>query len=115
VTPPVVSQVLTWRPDALVELAGEWDDAAGRLQAQADIVDEAVTGSTVAFTGGAAGAAREAIGATSMELRGVCRALILAAAEARDAAEVITRRRDRVLAVVADARDEGCRWRTMGR
>jgi hypothetical protein len=108
VTPPGVSQVLTWRPDALVELAGEWDDAAGRLQAQADIVDEVVTGSTGAFTGGAAGAAREAIGATSMELRGVCRALILAAAEARDAAEVITRRRDRVLAVVADARDEGC-------
>ncbi|WP_227999481.1 alpha/beta hydrolase [Mycolicibacterium sp. P1-5] len=106
---PVVSQVLAWRPDALIELAGEWDDAAGRLQAHTNLVDEAVTGSAGMFTGSAAGAARDAIGATSMELRGVCRALILAAAEARDAAEVITRRRDRVLAMVADARDEGCR------
>ena len=105
---PTVSQVSTWRPQALLELAGAWDDAAGRLQAQADAVDDSVTHSSGVFAGSAAGAAREAIGPTAAGLRGVCRALILAAAEARDAADVITRGRDRVLAVVADARDEGC-------
>ncbi|AKK27714.1 alpha/beta hydrolase [Mycobacterium sp. EPa45] len=105
---PGVSQVLTWRPHALLELAGDWDDAAGRLQARADAIDDAVAGSVGVFTGTAAGTARAALGPTVTELRGVCRALILAAAEARDAADVLTRGRDRVLAVVADARDEGC-------
>jgi hypothetical protein len=38
----------------------------------------------------------------------MCQALILAAAEARDAADVVGRGRDRVLAVLADARAEGC-------
>ncbi|MEZ0355634.1 alpha/beta hydrolase [Mycobacterium sp. SA01] len=106
-SPPTVAQVLAWRPQALIELAGAWDDAAGRLQAQADAVDDQVAGSAGVFTGSAAGAAREAIGPTTAGLRGVCRALILAAAQARDAAEVITRCRDRVLEVVADARDGG--------
>ena len=32
-TGPSVAQVLTWRPEALTELADQWDDAAGRLQA----------------------------------------------------------------------------------
>ncbi|QEN14494.1 alpha/beta hydrolase [Mycolicibacterium sp. ELW1] len=106
-SPPTVSQVLTWRPQALVEVAGAWDDAASRLQAQADAVDDEVAGSAGVFTGSAASAAREAIGPTTAGLRGVCRALILAAAQARDAAAVITRCRDRVLAVVADARRDG--------
>ncbi|WP_431232221.1 alpha/beta hydrolase [Mycolicibacterium psychrotolerans] len=113
-SPPTVSQVLAWRPQALVDLAGAWDDAAGRLQAQADAVDDKVAGSAGVFTGSAAGAARKAIGPTTAGLRGVCRALILAAAQARDAAEVITRCRDRVLAVVADARRDGCEVREDG-
>ncbi|MCV7020159.1 alpha/beta hydrolase [Mycolicibacterium aichiense] len=107
-SPPAVSQVVIWRPQALIDLAGAWDDAAGRLQAQADAVDDEVAGSAGVFTGSAARAAREAIGPTTAGLRGVCRALILAAAQARDAAEVITRCRDRVLEVVTDARGDGC-------
>lgn len=109
-----MSQVLAWRPDELIDLAGAWNEAAGRLQAQADAVDDEVAGSTGVFTGSAAGAAREAIGPTTAGLRGVCRALILAAAQARDAAEVITRCRDRVLAVAADARRDGCEVREDG-
>ncbi|WP_319433540.1 alpha/beta hydrolase [Mycobacterium sp. RTGN5] len=103
-----VAQVLTWRPEALTELADEWDSAAGRLQAQADAVDEAMAATSGVFTGSAAAAARHAIGPTAAGLRRMCRALILAAAEARDAADVIGRRRDRVLAVLADARGESC-------
>lgn len=107
-THPSVAQVQTWRPETLTEVADAWHDAAGRLQAQADAVDERAAGSTGVFNGSAADAARDAIGPATAGLRQLCRALILAAAEARDAADVLGRGRDRVLAVVADARDEGC-------
>lgn len=107
-TRPSVPQVLAWRPEALTELADAWDEAAGRLQSRADTVDDAVAGSANGFTGSAADGARDAIGPATAGLRRVCRALILAAAEARDAADVIGRGRDRVLAVLADARGEGC-------
>jgi hypothetical protein len=108
VTHPDVAQVLAWRPEALTELAEEWDSAAARLQAKADTVDDAMAGTSGVFTGSAAGAAQHAIGPTAAGLRRMCRALILAAAEARDAADVVGRGRDRVLAVLADARAEGC-------
>ncbi|TGD86273.1 alpha/beta hydrolase [Mycolicibacterium sp. CH28] len=107
-TGPTVSQVQAWRPEALTELADEWDSAAGRLQAKAEEIDTAVAGSAGAFRGATAGAAQQAIDPTTAELRRVCRALILAAAEARDAAVVVSGARDRVLAVVADAQQEGC-------
>ncbi|MCX2930375.1 alpha/beta hydrolase [Mycobacterium sp. CVI_P3] len=107
-TRPSIAQVQAWRPEALGELADEWDDAANRLQAQADTVDEALAGTAATFTGSAAAAARHAIGPTAQALRRVCRALILAATEARDAADVIGRGRERVLGVLADARGDGC-------
>jgi hypothetical protein len=108
VTHPNVAQVLTWQPEALTALADEWDSAAGRLQAQAGTVDDAIASTSGVFTGSAAGRARHAIGPTTAGLHRMCRALVLAAAEARDAADVIGRERDRVLAVLADARAEGC-------
>ncbi|MCV7174506.1 alpha/beta hydrolase [Mycolicibacterium sphagni] len=107
-TTPSVPQVLAWRPEALTELATEWDNAAGRLQVQADTVDDVVNGGTSVFTGSAADVARKNLGSTARGLRRVCRGLILAAAEARDAAVVIGRGRDRVLAALAEARGEGC-------
>jgi hypothetical protein len=103
-----VPQVQAWQPGALIEVADEWDSAAGRLQVQADTVDDAITGSVGGFTGSAADAARHAMDSTIEALRHICRALILAAAEARDAADVLGRGRDRVLAMLADARGEGC-------
>ncbi|WP_179469665.1 alpha/beta hydrolase [Mycolicibacterium vinylchloridicum] len=107
-TRPGIAQVLIWRPEALTELADEWVSAASRLQAQAATVDDVIAGTPGVFTGSAAGAARHAIGPTAAGLRRMCQALILAAAEARDGAEVIGRARNRVLAVLADARDEDC-------
>ena len=108
-SPLSVPQVLTWRPEALTQVADEWDAAASRLQAQADTVDGAKTiGTAGVFTGSAANAARDAIGPTGTGLRRACQALILAAAEARNAADVIGAGRQRVLTVLAEARDDGC-------
>lgn len=107
-TGPTISQVRAWRPQALVELAGQWNDAAGHLQARADRIDDAVAGSAGSIRGANADAARQAIEPTTAALRELCRSLILAAAEARDAAVVVSAARDRVLAVVADAAGEGC-------
>lgn len=107
-TPPRVSQVLAWRPQSLNDVAGEWEEEAGRLQVRADSVDDSVTGTAGVFAGSAADVSRAAIAPTTAGLRRMCQALILAAAEARDAADAIGRGRDRVLAAVADARDEGC-------
>ncbi|WP_445165595.1 alpha/beta hydrolase [Mycolicibacterium sp. Dal123E01] len=101
--------MLSWRPEALTELAETWDAAASRLQAHADSVDGAKTiGTAGVFTGSTAGAARAAIGPTAAGLRRVCQALILAAAEARDAADALGAGRNRVLSVLAEVRDEGC-------
>ncbi len=105
-TRPGVAQAMAWHPDALTDLAAEWDAAAGRLQASADTVDGALRPN--GWTGAAARAAGEAISPAIDELRQMCRALVIAAAEARDAALTIGRARDRVLTVLADARRAGC-------
>ncbi|AQT79790.1 alpha/beta hydrolase [Mycolicibacterium litorale] len=104
---PGVTQVLTWRPEALAELAGQWNRAAADLQVRADLIDRTVVGSAGAIRGVNADAARQAIGPTTTALRQLCRSLVLAAAEARDAAVTVTGARDRVLAVVSDATNEG--------
>lgn len=105
-TPPGVAQAMAWRPAALDDLAAEWDAAAGRLQAQTDTVDGALNPD--GWTGAAAQAAREAISPVVAQLRRQCRGLVLAAAEARDAAIAIGQAHDRVLCLLADARRAGC-------
>ncbi len=97
---------MAWRPEELTELGAEWDAAAGRLQASADTVDGALRPN--GWTGAAARAAGEAISPAIDELRQMCRALVIAAAEARDAALTIGQARDRVLTVLAEARQAGC-------
>lgn len=108
VTGPGVTQVLTWRPEALADLAGQWNEAAATLQARSDRIEDAVADSAGSIRGANAEAARQAIGSTTTPVRQLCRSLILAAAEARDAAITIAAARDRILGVVADAADEGC-------
>lgn len=105
-TRPTVAQAIAWQPESLVRLAQEWDAAAGRLQAQADTVDQARQ--SAGWTGAAATAAADAISPAAAELRQLCRALVLAAAEARDAAAIIGAARDGVLAVLAEAEQAGC-------
>ncbi|WP_059018716.1 alpha/beta hydrolase [Mycobacterium sp. M26] len=103
---PTVSQALAWQPEALGELAEEWDRAAGALQSHADTVDQAA--GTTSWNGTAAQAARTAITPAATGLRTMCRALVLAAAQARDAAVTLGAARDGVLAVLAEAHAEGC-------
>ena len=86
-TRPSLAQAVAWRPEALTELGAEWDAAAGRLQSAADIVDGTLRPND--WTGAAARAAGEAISPAIEELRQMCRALVIAAAEARDAALTI--------------------------
>ena len=97
---------MAWRPEELTDLGAEWDAAAGRLQASADTVEGALRPN--GWTGAAARAAGEAISPAVDELRQMCRALVIAAAEARDAALTIGQARDRVLTVLAEARQAGC-------
>jgi hypothetical protein len=105
-TRPGVAQAMAWHPEELTDLGGEWDAAAGRLQASADIAEGALRPN--GWTGAAARTAREAISPAIDELRQMCRALVIAAAEARDAALTIGQARDRVLTVLAEARQAGC-------
>ena len=103
---PTVSQALGWQPAALGELAREWDATAGRLQAHADTVDHAAQ--TTSWSGAGADAARTGIAPAAAGLRELCRALVLAAAEARDAEQVLTAAREQVVAVLAEAQADGC-------
>ena len=105
-TRPGLAQAIAWHPEALTELGAEWDAAAARLQAYADTLDGAMEPN--GWTGAAAQAAREAISPAIEKLRQLCRALVIAAAEARDAALAVGQARDRVLTVLAEVRQAGC-------
>lgn len=105
-TRPTVAEVVAWHPEALNALAAEWDDAAGLLQAHADAVEGAVRPG--GWTGVAAQAAHDALSPVVAELRQLSRALVVAAAEARDAALTVGHARDQVLAVLAQAKQAGC-------
>jgi uncharacterized protein YukE len=103
-----VSQAQSWRPEPLAEIAEVWDRAAGALQDHADSVDAGVSAGGDSWRGAAAQAAAEAVAPTTAGLRRLCRVLVLAAAEARDAAASISAARDHLLAVLAVATGEGC-------
>lgn len=103
-----VSQAQSWRPEPLTEIADVWDRTAGSLQEHADAVDAAVTAGAASWRGAAAQAAAGAVAPTTAGLRHLCRVLVLAAAEARDAAASIGGARDHVLVVLATAAGEGC-------
>lgn len=101
-----VAQARGWRADPLTGIADDWDRTAGAVQNHADAIDSAVSGAD--WRGTAARAATAAISPVTAGLRRLCRALVLAAAEARDAAATVTAARDRVLAELATAAAEGC-------
>ena len=103
-----VSQAQHWRPEPLTDVADAWDQTAGRLQNHADTVDSGMARAGSTWRGAAAQAATEAISPTTDALRHLCRALVLAASAARDAADAITAARDDVLAELARAAGEGC-------
>ncbi|WP_328357335.1 alpha/beta hydrolase family protein [Mycobacterium sp. NBC_00419] len=103
---PTVSQALGWQPARLGDLAQEWEATAGRLQSHADAVEHAMQ--TTWWSGAGADAARRGLAPTAAGLRELCRALVLAAAEARDAQQALTTAREQVVADLAEARADGC-------
>lgn len=101
-----VAEARGWRAEPLTGIADDWDRTAGTVQNHADTIDTAVSGAD--WRGTTARAATAAISPVTAGLRRLCRALVLAAAEARDAAATVAAARDRVLAELATAAAEGC-------
>lgn len=104
---PSVSQAESWRPDALGQVAQAWDHAAGRLQIDLDDMAREVLGTDDFWIGSAADEARARIDQIISPGRSLARALIAAAAAARNGQRQIAAARDRVLAAVDDPRGLG--------
>lgn len=107
-TRPSVSQAQTWRRETLVDLGGAWDRAAGLLQTRTDTLDAAVSHIGTSWHGSTARSATAAISPVTAALRHLCRTLVIAAAEARDAADTIGLAHDDVLNALTEAQAEGC-------
>lgn len=104
---PTVPAALTWRPEALLTPAREWDAAARRLS---DVVESAVADADRSrdhWTGSAADAARERARRIADETAVLARRLVLASVAARDGADQISAARDAVLAQLDLARRDG--------
>lgn len=104
---PTLSQAQCWRPDALCEAAEAWEQAAGGLQVQIDIMVRGVEDGRDFWTGSAAEVAHDSADVVAGSAGQVARALVAAAVAARDGAQRIALARDAALADSADVRDEG--------
>lgn len=105
-TTPTVAQAEAWKPEALCDVADEWDRASAELSARVDTVVRAIDSSRRFWTGSAADAARERGAAIADGGALVSRCLIAAAVAARDGAGQIGSARTELLAVLAAMRDE---------
>ncbi len=104
---PPVSLAQRWRPEVLLSLARDCDDAARRLR---DRVEDAVAASERShdyWTGAAGDAARERVGRIAADTAVVARRLVAASVAARDGAVQMAAARDDVLAGVEAARRDG--------
>lgn len=102
-TPPTVGQAEAWSPGALGRLADGWDRNARLVCAHADSLASEFS----FWTGAAADTARRRAKSIVAAADTLARALVLAAAAARDGAAQISAARTDVMAVVAAARTEG--------
>jgi uncharacterized protein YukE len=107
VTRPTVSRAQRWRPEALTDLAGGWDRAAGQLQAEVDDMTREAAQDRDRWTGAAAGGAWGRLSGISSAATILAHSLSTAAAAARDGTGRIGQARDAVLAAVADAQAAG--------
>lgn len=103
---PTVAQAEAWNPDALRDIADEWDSTAADLRTRIDTVVRAIDGSRRFWTGSAADAARDRGTAIGGDGALVTRCLIAAAVAARDGAEQIGSARDDLLTLLAVTRDQ---------
>ena len=101
-TLPSVTQAQSWRPEALKRLADEWEEAARLLHLHVGVAKHVVQDDAETWTGAAGDAARRDAGAFAADGDAVARALVLAAAAARDGAgQLADAKRDVVTRVQA--------------
>lgn len=105
--PPTVTVALRWRPEALLTLARDYDDAARRLVGYVDGVVVGADRSADHWTGAAAESARERARRIGDDAAAVARRLVAASVAAHDAAAQLARARDDVLEHVHQAQREG--------
>jgi uncharacterized protein YukE len=105
-TRPTVSEATAWRPDSLRQAADAWDAAATDTRAEFDIVVQGVQDTHDFWTGDAADAARARAANVSADAERLARALVGAAAAARDGAKAISAAQDDVLGTVAGVRSQ---------
>lgn len=104
---PTLSEALVWDPDSLSELAQAWDRAAGQVQIHLEQVARTTVGTGEFWVGSAAQKARAHAEAVTAPARQAARALIAAAAAARDGARLIADARATVLSLADAAVSEG--------
>lgn len=104
---PTVTDARGWRPDVLAELADAWDRAAGGVRIHLDDVARTALGTTEFWVGSAAEEARARIEQLTAPGRHAARALIAAAASARDGARQIGQARGDALYAADTATAEG--------
>lgn len=102
-TRPTLGQAEAWRPTALSRLADGWGDHARFVSAHAD----SLAAEFSFWTGAAAETARQQAKTIVATADTVSRALVLAAAAARDGADQLTLARADVVALASTAREEG--------
>lgn len=103
-----ISQVLSWRPESLYDIAYAWDSTASQLYLHVDEFDTALREAGRWWSGSAPQAATHALAPLADMLRQLCRALVLAAAHVRDAAETIGPIHQRIVDIVAEADQYHC-------
>lgn len=102
-----VAQARAWRPQALRGLAAEWEEAARVIHDEVVAATRAWQNTGAIWTGASGDAARHDADAIAADGDAVARALVLAAAAARDGAEQITIAQTDVAARVEAARADG--------
>lgn len=104
---PSVSQARAWQPETLADLADAWDHAAGGVQIHLDQVARTALDTTEFWSGSAAEEARARVEELTAPGRRAARALIAAAAAARDGARQIGQARRDALHIADSAAAEG--------
>ena len=106
-TRPTVSDAQAWQPNSLWEAAVNWQAAATDFHADIDTAVQGVAATHKVWIGSAAEAARAEVLTVGRTSDALARAMVLAAAAARDAAEQIGIARAAVLDLVSAAESEG--------
>ncbi|AQA04962.1 alpha/beta hydrolase [Mycobacterium sp. MS1601] len=104
---PTVTEARQWAPESLSELAQAWDRTAGLVQIHLDEVARTAVGTGEFWVGTAAQEARAKAEEITAPARRAARALIAAAAAARDGAQLIGQARAEVVRVADGAAADG--------